>query len=121
MPTFLHFCDDPTIAIFMRHLVRDLTQDVYRFETINTAHPETAIAAYTSTEAIGIVVVESPRDIAAVIQQLRAHPQLNDANVMIITGRPQLYQSLASAKVAIGDKLDRIPMLRTLLSERAAI
>ena len=117
MSTILHFCDDPTIASMITYLIRELTHNAYHVETINTTHPEGAIAEYTTTKPISIVVVEYPEKVEPTIQQLRRHPQFLDAKILIITGRPTLYQSLISDTVAIGDKLDRVPMLRAFLSE----
>ena len=117
MPTILHYCDDSSIAKIIQYLVRDLTQGAYHVETIPTAHPETAIAEYTNTEIVPIVMIEYPQDVAATIEQLHKHHQFRNAKVVIITSKPQLYQSLMSDTVAIGDKLDRVPMLRSFLSE----
>jgi hypothetical protein len=117
MSTILHFCDDSTISSMLAYLIHELTQGAYQVETITTTHPEAAIAEYSTTKPIPIVVVEYPEVVARTIQQLRRHPQFLNAKVLIITGRPQLYQSLLSDTVAIGDKLDRVPMLSAFLSE----
>lgn len=116
MPTFLHFSDTPDYRYIVQHVIRNTTQGAFRVEAIPTSHPEAAIAKYQSANPISIVLVEYPRNVAATIQQLRAHPNFAEAIILIITGRPQDYQALTSATVMIGDKVDHIPMLSAALA-----
>ena len=67
------------------------------------------------------MLVEYPRDVAATIQQLHAHPQFADAVILVITGRPQAFQMLTSATVMIGDKIDHLRMLSAALASYNAI
>jgi len=121
MSILVHFCDQPDHILLVQYFIRDSTHGAFQVETITTSNPEVAIAQYQSTDPISIVVVEYPRDVAATIEQLRAHPNFGDAILLIITGRPQHYQALSSATVLIGDKIDQLRMLNAALAHCNAI
>jgi len=117
MPTLLHLCDAQDIAKMIPYLVRDITHDSFQVETILTADPESTLANYVTSAPVTVVMIEYPRDIERIIQQVQAHRNLAAAKLLIITGRPSQYHALMSETVYIGDKLDRLPMLRALLAD----
>jgi hypothetical protein len=121
MPTILQFSDNPDYMLLVQYFIRDTTHGAFHVETIHTADPETAIAHYQGTEPVPIVLVEYPRDVAATIQQLHAHPQFADAIILVITGRLQAFQTLTSATVMIGGKVDHLRMLSAALASYNAI
>jgi hypothetical protein len=121
MPTIVHFSDTADYMLLVQYFIRDTTHGTFHVEAIPTADPQTAIAQYQGTESVPIVLVEYPREVAATIQQLRAHARFADSIIVIITGRPQALQALTSSAVLIGDKIDHLRMLSVALAHHNAI
>ena len=117
MSTLLHICDAQDIATMIPYLVREITYNSFQVQTILSTNPKAILADYHATTPVSVVMIEHPHDISQIIQQVQSHRDLATAKLLIITGRPTQYQGLMSDMVYIGDKLDRLPMLRTLLSD----
>ena len=117
MPLLLHVSNNPDYLRLVQFLVRAHPHADVHVQAIHTTDPVAAIATYHGITPIAIVVVDSPPDMAALVQQLRDHSQFAPAIAVIITGQPHHYHALASPTVLVGDVTDHVRLIEKAFAQ----